>query len=215
LEEVEPSAPRGSLQEEKFTGFNKAMMSLSRSGSTGKSVRWFLQEAIVDRPGYGRRISRNNAMRPEVQFLEYHAARDTDILQEYFVPPLEFPGFMRSLKRIVQRRGVNLLSVTLRTLKQDSTTVLGYAREHMIAVVLYVNVPRSQVGQKISAAWTRELVDLALGVRGTYYLPYQRWPAPVQFETCYPRAAEFLAVKKRWDPEGRFSNRWAAEYLGI
>ena len=66
-----------------------------------------------------------------------------------------------------------------------------------------------------SAAWTRALVDAILGARGTYYLPYQRWPTQQPFLTCYPRAAEFLAVKKRWDPDGRFSNGWAEEYLGV
>ena len=215
LEEAEPSAPHSSLQEEKFIGVNKAMMSLSRSGSTGKSVRWFLQESVVDRPGSDRRISRNNAMRPEVRFLDYNARRDTDILQEYFVPLQGFPTFMRSLKKIIRRRNVNLLSATLRTISRDGTTILGYARGDVVAIVLYINVPRSESGEKISKSWTRELVDLTLGANGTYYLPYQRWPARVQFETCYPRAAEFLAVKKHWDPDGRFGNRWSAEYLGI
>ncbi|MBI3528409.1 MAG: hypothetical protein HY067_10615 [Betaproteobacteria bacterium] len=52
-------------------------------------------------------------------------------------------------------------------------------------------------------------------IRVSSYLPYQRWPLPAQFERCYPRATEFLVTKRQWDPDGRFGNRWAAEYLGI
>lgn len=208
-------APRISLRDERGVGLKKALMTLSRSGETGKALRWHLQEAFGDRPGSSQRISRNNAMRPEVRFLEYRARTNTDILQEYFLPLREFPGFVRGLKRIVQRRRVNLLSATLRAVKRDGITVLGYARGEMIAVVLYVNVPRSDAGARESAAWTRELVDLTLAANGTYYLPYQRWPTREQFVKCYPGTSKFLAVKRQWDPDARFSNRWAAEYLDI
>lgn len=207
-------APRAALRGEKHVGLNKAVMALSRTGKTGKAIRWYLQEALADRPGSSQRISRNNAMRPEVRFLDYRAPGDTDILQEYFVPLTEFASFVRALRRTVQRRRVNLLSVTLRTLKRDDVTLLSYARDQMVAVVLYINVPRSDRGVRDSTAWTRELVDLTLAAGGTYYVPYQRWPTREQFARCYPRAGEFLAAKKQWDPDTRFDTRWAVEYLG-
>lgn len=211
----EDRAAHGALRQERHIAVNKTMLALSRSGETGKAVRWYLQEALADRPGSTERISRNNAMRPEVRFLDYHSPRDTDILQEYFVPLREFASFMRDLKRIVRRRKVNLLSVTLRMVKLDSITVLNYARGDMVAVVLYMNVSRSDADQRDNAAWTRELVDSALAAHGTYYLPYQRWPMREQFESCYPRATELLALKKRWDPDARFSSRWVAQYFGV
>jgi len=214
LRAPEDEAPRGTLRRERYIGVNKAVMALSRTGATGKAIRWYLQESLVDHPGSSQRISRNNAMRPEVRFLDYHARNDTDILQEYFVPPRQLPAVMRALARLVLRRGINLLSVTLRALRRDNVTLLDYARGDMIAIVLYVNVPRSDAGVRASAAWTRELVDLVLGAGGTYYLPYQRWPTREQFAACYPRAAELMVVKKQWDGDGRFGSRWAQEYLG-
>lgn len=207
------AAPRRSLRPERHIALNKAVMALSRTGETGKAIRWYLQESFADRPGSRQRISRNNAMRPEVRFLDYRARGNTDILQEYFVPLGEFAGLMRALKRVVPRHRINLLSVTLRTLRRDDVTLLGYARGDMIAIVLYINVPRSESGVRESTVWTRELVDLTLAAGGTYYLPYQRWPTREQFAACYPRAAEFIAVKKQWDADRRFNSRWAAQYL--
>jgi FAD/FMN-containing dehydrogenase len=211
-------APQAALAAETHIALNKAMMTLSRKGDTGKAVRWYLQESIGDRPGTTQVISRNNAMRPDVRFLDYRSPRDTDILQEYFVPLTAFTGFMTGLRRTVRARRINLLSVTLRALKRDEVTVLPYARTraatgHLIAVVLYINVARSESGTRGAEQWTRELVDLALGLDGTYYLPYQRWPTREQFAQAYPRAADFLVVKRQYDPDGRFSNRFSETYL--
>jgi len=211
-------APQAPLTAETHIARNKTFMTLSRKSDTGKAVRWYLQESIGDRPRTTPPISRNNAMRPEVRFLDYRSPRDTDILQEYFIPLSAFTGFMTDLRRTVQARRINLLSVTLRPLKRDGLTVLPYARTraatgHMIAVVLYINVSRSESGTRTAEQWTRELVDIALGLDGTYYLPYQRWPTREQFVQAYPRAADLLALKRQYDPDGRFSNRFFETYL--
>lgn len=202
------------LSDESRVGINRAMMSLSRSGETGKAVRWYLQESIAERPGSRMLVSRNNAMRPEVRFLDYRSARDTDILQEYFVPVDRLVVFMQGLKTVARNR-INLLSVTLRIVRKDTTTALAYARGDLIAVVVYANVGRDVASQREASAWTQELVALSLSLEGVYYLPYQRWPTKEQFDACYPRSAEFRAIKKTWDPHGMFSNRWSQAYLGL
>jgi decaprenylphospho-beta-D-ribofuranose 2-oxidase len=209
--------PRAPLAAEAHVGRNKTFMALSRKSDAGKALRWYLQEAIVDRPGATQRLSRNNAMRPEVRFLDYRSPRDTDILQEYFVPLSAFVPFMARLRRTVRGRRINLLSATVRSLKRDQVTVLPYAPARdtgdMIAIVLYANIPRSESGMRAAAQWTREIVDVALSLDGTYYLPYQGWPTREQFAQAYPRAADFLAVKREYDPDGRFSNRLFEAYL--
>jgi len=56
-------------------------------------------------------ISRNNAMRPEVAFLEYNSPYATDILQEYFVPVAQFVPFTDAVRTIFLKDKVNRLSV--------------------------------------------------------------------------------------------------------
>lgn len=202
------------LKGEKAVGVNKALMALSRSSEGGKAMRWHLQELFADRAGTRSTMTRNNAMRPEVKFLEYRGKADTDILQEYFIPLGAFTGFMNRLKKLVMERRINLLSVTLRHLRRDETTTLSYARhDHAIAVVLYINVPRSAAGQQASQAWTRELIDIALDHGGTYYLPYQRWASREQLKRGYPGLDGFLAQRAKWDPGRRFNSLWAQTYL--
>jgi FAD/FMN-containing dehydrogenase len=56
------------------------------------------------------------------------------------------------------------------------------------------------------AVWTRELIDAAISVGGTYYLPYQPHATPEQFHAAYPRARELFALKRQLDPNFRFRN---------
>lgn len=73
------------LYKEKFITLNRFALDVSRRTNWGKKLRWKLQKLASSRPA-ARYISRNNAMRPEVLFLEHHAPTDTDLLQEYYFP---------------------------------------------------------------------------------------------------------------------------------
>lgn len=63
------------------------------------------------------------------------------------------------------------------------------------------------------AAWTRELIDLALAHGGRYYLPYQLHASQTQFERAYPEVERLRALKREVDPERRFSNALWDKYL--
>ncbi len=62
--------------------------------------------------------------------------------------------------------------------------------------------------------WTRELIDSALALHGTYYLPYQVIATPEQFSRAYPRAQALFELKARVDPTNKFRNRlWDSYYV--
>jgi len=67
------------LYEEKFIPLNRFVFGVSRRTQWGKKLRWKLQKIASGRRG-ARFISRNDAMRPEVLFLEHHTLSDTDLL---------------------------------------------------------------------------------------------------------------------------------------
>src|SRR5439155_1432650 len=88
-----PGGPggRGSfdLTEEAHVWRDRLFFGLSRRFDWAKSLRWRLQKKVELGAGEARIVSRNNAMRPPLaplEFLEYHSRRDTDIIQEYYVP---------------------------------------------------------------------------------------------------------------------------------
>jgi FAD/FMN-containing dehydrogenase len=60
---------------------------------------------------------------------------------------------------------------------------------------------------------TQALIDGALAAGGSYYLPYRLHATQEQLKAAYPRAAEFVRIKKLIDPDSRFSNALWASYL--
>lgn len=201
------------LKPEKNIVRNTFIFGVSRKSNLGKAIRWKLQKKLLDTPGQKTVIDRNPAMQPAVHFLTYNAPEDTDILQEYFVPVEHFPHFFKELKQTLEKHEVNLLSITLRYLKENQESYLSYAIDDMIAVVLYINIELTDQAIQTAKNWTRKLVDLSLKNKGTYYLTYQRFPTLEQFEIAYPKWKKFMAVKCKYDPNEVFFNKFYEQYL--
>ena len=138
--------------------------------------------------------------------------QDTDILQEYFIPQHRMPEFVEGLHKIVAVNGANLINVTIRIVHKDTITALPYAREDMFAYVLYFNQKINQRESEILQKTTRDLVDLALGLDGTYYLPYQLFYSSEDLRRAYPGIDQFFAMKKTYDPIGLFTNKFYEKY---
>jgi decaprenylphospho-beta-D-ribofuranose 2-oxidase len=190
------------------TAFN-----LSRNSSFGKKIRWILQKNLVDKPNKKEVITRNNAMRPPIKFLNYHSNDDTDILQEYFIPLNNFEKFMASLRNMVISNDINLLNVTLRYLRGNNKTYLPYSKEDTIAVVLYINIGLNTEAINQARNWTRNLVNMAIFHHGNYYLTYQRFPTVDQFKRSYPKWSDFIQVKNKYDPNKLFYNKFYEQYM--
>jgi len=192
---------------------NSLLFSASRVSDLGKATRWKLQKELLDKPGQVSNIERNPAMQPAVRFLEYSSSEDTDILQEYFIPIEKFSSFFGELSKELERYEVNLLSITLRYLKENHESYLAYAIDDMIAVVLYINIGLNDHSIAAAREWTRKLVDISLKHKGTYYLTYQRFPSLEQFQLTYPRWEKFMDVKCKYDPDEIFSSKFYEQYL--
>jgi FAD/FMN-containing dehydrogenase len=81
-----------------------------------------------------------------------------------------------------------------------------------VCFVIYYKQGTSESAQNEVGVWTRELIDAALGVGGSYYLPYQAHATEAQFLLAYPRAREFFALKRRLDPNNKFQNELLNKY---
>lgn len=137
---------------------------------------------------------------------------DTDILQEYFIPQDKMSEFVAGLKETVEKNGANLLNVTIRVVHTDTVSALPYAKQDMFAYVLYFNQELNERQSKILQQTTVDLIDLTLGLRGTFYLPYQLYYSPAQLRRAYPEIDAFFAAKKKYDPDSLFSSKFYEKY---
>jgi FAD/FMN-containing dehydrogenase len=164
---------------------------------TGEAVRWLNREASAD-----------------VAELEpTDRTNSTYVLQEYFVPRDSFLSFARAMARVLVKRKVQALNVSIRHSPPDTVSMLPWARNEVFAFVLYHKQDTSAAACEAVGRWTRELIDLVLDHGGRYYLPYQLHATREQFERAYPEVAELRRLKAGVDPVRKFSNAMWEKYL--
>ena len=113
----------------------------------------------------------------------------------------------------LRKHDVEALNVSIRHSPADRVSRLPWAREDVFSFVLYFKHRKHVGAQREVAGWTRELIDVALGHGGRYYLPYQLHATRTKFDRAYPEAKQLRALKARIDPQDKLSNELWKKYL--
>lgn len=164
---------------------------------SGEVVKWRNHEASLD-----------------VAALEPFTRRfSTYALQEYFIPVRNFLAFAGRMREVLVEREVEAVNVSIRHSPPDETSILPWAKEEVFSFVLFHKQRTHDDAVREVGEWTRELIDAALGVGGRYYLPYQLHATCTQFEQAYPEVGRLRHLKRRFDPQRRFSNSLWEKYL--
>lgn len=177
----------------------------------GKRLRWWAETRLV--PGRSTPATRNSLMNVPVRSFAGSDPRRTDILHEYFVPPDALEGFLKDCRRIIPAFEQDLLNVTLRWLEADRRSVLSFAPEPRIALVMLFSQTMSAAAEADMRALTERLIDAALAAQGSFYLPYRLHARPEQLKRAYPRLEEFVGAKRSHDPALRFRNQMWDRYF--
>lgn len=158
-------------------------------------------------------VWRNFEASRDVSILEPRSReKATYVLQEYFVPIQRFDEFVAKMSKSFVRHDANIMNVSIRHAVPDRGSLMAWAREEVFAFVIYYKQGRDEREKTTVGIWTRELIDAALSVGGTYYLPYQLHATEEQFHRAYPRANEFFTLKQQVDPNNRFRNKLWDKY---
>lgn len=167
------------------------------------------REHIIDPIVFGRKKIhwRNYEAGYDVLELEPESRKEsTYVLQEYFIPVKKFDDFATLMAEIFIRHHVNVINVSIRHAKADSGSLLAWAREEVFAFVIWYKQWTNETEKGKVAVWTRELIDAATSVNGSYYLPYQAHATREQFHKAYPNANKLFEIKKKLDPDFKFRN---------
>ena len=202
----------------------RLVFNLSKHGSFAMRLKWWAEKYLEPRlencpisrnqalgEGEACLVSRNEPMHDSVKYLKNDFKDETDILQEYFVPRDQFIAFVDGLRTICLESDANLLNASVRIVHREDN-VLTYAPEEMYAIVLYLNQRTDPAGARQMETLTRRLIDLTLSRRGRFFLPYQLYYTPEQLQRAYPEIGAFFEAKRRYDPEGLFTNSFYRKY---
>ena len=179
---------------------------------------WAVSETPFGKERRERVIDPLLYLRKKVHWRNYEAGYDvaeleppsrdkrTYVLQEYFIPVERLSDFVPKMAAVLNRHRVNALNISIRHAMPDPNTALNWAPTETFAFVLYHKQRTRENAKSRVGVWTRELIDAALSVGGTYYLPYQPHGTIEQFHRAYPKAKDLFALKWEVDPNFRFTN---------
>jgi FAD/FMN-containing dehydrogenase len=139
----------------------------------------------------------------------------TEMITEIDVPRPALKEFLDEVREDFRKNEVELIYGTVRLIEREDESFLPWAKQPYACTVFNLHTVHSPEGLKRSGDAFRRLIDMATRRGGTYYLTYHRYATRNQVESCYPQFAEFLRLKKQYDPEERFQSDWYRHYKDI
>ncbi len=136
----------------------------------------------------------------------------TEMITEINVPRPTLKGFLDEVREDFRKNRVELIYGTVRLIERDDESFLPWAKQPYACTIFNLHTVHSPEGLQRSEDAFRRLIDMAAHRAGTYYLTYHRYASRKEVETCYPQFAEFLQLKKKYDPEERFQSEWYRNY---
>jgi FAD/FMN-containing dehydrogenase len=135
-----------------------------------------------------------------------------EMITEIDVPRPALKGFLDEVREDFRKNKVELIYGTVRLIERDDESYLPWAKQPYACTIFNLHTVHSPEGLRRSKYAFQRLIDMAVRRGGTYYLTYHRYATRNQVESCYPQFAEFLRLKKKYDPEERFQSDWYRHY---
>ena len=139
----------------------------------------------------------------------------TEMITEIYVPRDRLADFMAAVADDFRERGTNVVYGTIRLVERDDETFLAWATDRWACIIFNICTTHTPAGIERSAEAFRRLIDRGIERGGKYYLTYHRWATREQVEACYPQFAEFLRLKREFDPDELFQSEWYRHYRAM
>ncbi|MBC7936022.1 MAG: FAD-binding oxidoreductase [Rhizobacter sp.] len=199
------------LEAGSFQKLRRTVFRGSAKSDYGKKLRWSA-EKFSSKIIQGKTFSRNQLQNEGVEVFENTQPGYTDILHEYFILKDNLSKFIEGTRKIIPAAKVDLLNITVRNVKADTDVYLAYANEEVFGFVMLFNQATDSLAEKEMILVTQQLIDLAINCKGKYYLPYRLHATKDQMIKAYPNAKDFFILKKNYDPQELFQNKFYQKY---
>jgi FAD/FMN-containing dehydrogenase len=151
----------------------------------------------------------------EIDQKEHAKNPATEIITEINVPREELASFLAEVRDDFRKHNVELIYGTVRLIEQENESFLPWAKQSYACTIFNLHTVHTPEGIEHSAEAFRRLIDMAVKRKGTYYLTYHRYARREQVLACYPNFVEFLQLKNKYDPSGRFQSDWYRHYQSM
>jgi FAD/FMN-containing dehydrogenase len=221
-----PDASLPPLEGVSSVGLRRLIVNLAKEGNVFARMKWYaekrlepLAESCTIRRADAQSgeklclVSRNEPMHDSVPYLFNALDDETDILHEYFLPRDRLLGFIDDMRALMEKEKTKLLNASIRVVHKEEIA-LSYAPEDAFSLVLYINQSTDAAGNAKMKRLTGALIDLADRHGGRFFLPYQLHYDAGQLKRAYPQIGAVFAAKRKYDPDGLFSNRFYETFAG-
>ena len=216
---VDPATPMSESRKELTIDDWRNLMYL---GHTDKKKAWEAYSAHY--LATSGQIYWSDRMQQSVYIDDYHRELDpelnpgktaTEMITEIYVPRASLVAFLAQVAEDFRANAVNLIYGTVRLVERDDESFLAWARQPWACVIFNLHVTHDEVSLAKAANDFRHLIDRGLQQGGSFYLTYHRWADRAEVAAAYPEFAEFLRLKRQYDPEERFQSDWYRQYRDL
>ena len=202
-------AQKNNISHEKFIAIKRSIFRLSECHNLGKKLRWNAEKIYTKMLAEKQTLlSRNDAMNTDIHILWPLYGKNKDILHEYFIPKKQLYQFIQKLKMHVMTHNINILNVTIREVKKDATSSLPYAKKDVYGLVCLFSQGQTPEDEEKMKKFTQAVIDDALTVNGTFYLPYRLHYTAKQLLSSYPEINRWIELKKKYDPNSMLQSQF-------
>lgn len=138
--------------------------------------------------------------------------KSTEAITEIYCEREALEQFMADVREDARRNNVEIIYGTVRLIEQDKESFLAWAKKPYACVIFNLHVVHTQQGLRHAADAFRRLIDIGIKYGGCYFPAYHKYATRKQVQTCYPQFAEFLDLKRKYDPTGVFQSDWYRHY---
>jgi FAD/FMN-containing dehydrogenase len=154
----------------------------------------------------------------------YHAKMDqhhpdqrkgADLIWEFYVPRGDLIAFLEEARKLLLKSETPLIYGTVRFIEQDRDSFLAWAKKRYACVILTPHCLDDALGKRKAAELYRQLAQAAIKRGGSFYLTYNRFVGRNEIDLAYPQFAEFLQLKRKYDPTLIFQSEWYRYYRDL